>query len=67
MKNGFLYKERILDYHKQKPLTIHFDYHSLEECFMKIDVLGHESPTIAKMYEEMTDIDYSNIPMNIKK
>ena len=50
-----------------KPLTTHYDYRSLEECFIKIDALGHDSPTIAKMYEDALGIDYSKIPLNDEK
>ncbi|MCL6446098.1 MAG: PolC-type DNA polymerase III, partial [Alicyclobacillus sp.] len=45
--------------------TTHFDYHSgLEECLLKLDILGHESPTMIRMLEDLTGVDAKKIPLN---
>ena len=38
-------------------LTTHFDYHSIEGRMTKLDILGHDDPTIIRMLEDLTGID----------
>lgn len=46
-------------------LTTHLDYHSgLEECLLKLDILGHDAPTIIRMLEDLTGVDAKQIPLN---
>ncbi|MDO4369528.1 MAG: PolC-type DNA polymerase III [bacterium] len=44
----------------------HFNYHDIEDCLLKLDILGHDNPTIFKMLEDLTGIDPSSIPMDDK-
>ena len=47
--------------------TTHFNYHDIEDCLLKLDILGHDNPTIFKMIEELTGIDPETIPMDDKE
>ncbi len=44
--------------------TTHFDYHSISECLLKLDILGHDDPTIIRMLEDLTGIDATKIPLD---
>ncbi|TYP54289.1 PolC-type DNA polymerase III [Thermosediminibacter litoriperuensis] len=45
-------------------ITTHFDYHSISERLLKLDLLGHDDPTVIKMLEEETGIDAKKIPLD---
>ncbi|WDM02768.1 PolC-type DNA polymerase III [Alicyclobacillus cycloheptanicus] len=46
-------------------LTTHFDYHSgLESCLLKLDILGHDDPTVIRMLQDLTGVDPKTIPLN---
>ncbi|MEG1900189.1 MAG: PolC-type DNA polymerase III [Bacilli bacterium] len=47
--------------------TTHFDYHSIEECLLKLDILGHDDPTILKMLGDLSKIDVLTLPFDDKK
>lgn len=47
--------------------TTHFNYHDIESCLLKLDILGHDNPTIFKMLEDLTGIDPNTIPMDDKE
>ena len=47
--------------------TTHFNYHDIEDCLLKLDILGHDNPTIFKMIKELTGIDPETIPMDDKE
>ncbi len=44
--------------------TTHFDYHSLHDSILKLDLLGHVDPTAIKMMSELTGVNYDDIPFN---
>lgn len=44
--------------------TTHFDYHSIDSCLVKLDLLGHDDPTLIKYLEEMTGINAMEIPLD---
>ena len=46
--------------------TTHFDYHSIDQNLLKLDMLGHDVPTILHMYKEMTGFDPLDVPMDDK-
>lgn len=45
-------------------LTTHYDYKMLEGTLLKLDILGHESPTMLRMLEDLTGIHHRDIPLN---
>ena len=47
-------------------ITTHFEYHSMEENLLKLDMLGHDDPTMIKMMEDMTGVDAKTIPLDDK-
>ena len=48
-------------------ITTHFEYHSMEENLLKLDMLGHDDPTMIRMMEDMTGVDAKKIPLDDKK
>ena len=50
-----------------KTITTHFDYHSITERLVKLDILGHDDPTVLKMLEDLTHVDIKGIPFDDKK
>ena len=47
-------------------ITTHFEYHSMEENLLKLDMLGHDDPTMIRMMEDMTGVDAKLIPLDDK-
>ncbi len=45
-------------------VTTHFDYHSIEHNLLKLDILGHDDPTMVKMLQDLTGIDPRTIPLD---
>ena len=48
-------------------ITTHFDYHSISGRLLKLDILGHDVPTIIKMLEDITKINAQLIPLDDKE
>ncbi|WP_294185943.1 PolC-type DNA polymerase III [uncultured Clostridium sp.] len=47
--------------------TTHFDYHSISGRLLKLDILGHDDPTMIRMLQDLTGVDPKTIPLNDKK
>ncbi|MDF2523911.1 MAG: polymerase alpha subunit, partial [Clostridiales bacterium] len=47
--------------------TTHFDYHFLHGSILKLDILGHDDPTVIKMLEDLTGINATNIRIGEEK
>ncbi|MEG1311586.1 MAG: PolC-type DNA polymerase III, partial [Romboutsia sp.] len=45
-------------------ITTHFDYHSISGRILKLDILGHDAPTMIRMLEDITGIVATNIPLD---
>ena len=52
---------------KSGVITTHFDYNSISGRILKLDILGHDVPTIIRMLEDITGVDPSRIPLDDKK
>ncbi len=48
-------------------VTTHFDYHSIDHNLLKLDILGHDDPTMIRMLEDLTGIDARTIPLDDKE
>lgn len=48
-------------------ITTHFDYHSISSRLVKLDILGHDDPTVIKMLEDLTGVDAKSIPLDDPK
>ena len=48
-------------------VTTHFDYHSIDHNLLKLDILGHDDPTMIKMLEDLTGIDATKIRLDDAK
>ncbi|WP_330375481.1 PolC-type DNA polymerase III [Inediibacterium massiliense] len=44
-------------------ITTHFDYHSISGRLLKLDILGHDVPTIIRMLQDITGVDPQDIPL----
>ena len=47
-------------------VTTHFEYHSMEENLLKLDMLGHDDPTMIRMLQDVSGIDPITIPLDDK-
>lgn len=45
-------------------ITTHFDYHSISGRLLKLDILGHDDPTVLRMLQDITNIDPKSLPLN---
>ena len=48
-------------------ITTHIDYHSINDRLVKLDILGHDDPTVIRMLEDLTGINAREIPINDPK
>ena len=44
--------------------TTHMDYHSIHDNLLKMDILGHDDPTMVRTLKDMSGIDPQSIPVN---
>ena len=47
-------------------ITTHFDYHSIDGNLLKLDILGHDDPTMIRMLEDLTGLDAKEVPLDQK-
>lgn len=58
--------QRPADDKNSATITTHFDYHSISSRLVKLDILGHDDPTVIKMLEDLTGLDAKTIPFDDK-
>ena len=56
--------QRPADDVRSEIITTHFDYHAISSRLVKLDILGHDDPTIIKMLEDWTGVDSRKIPLD---
>ena len=49
---------------KSDIITTHFDYHSIDQNLLKLDILGHDDPTIIRMLYDLTGFDPVKVPLD---
>lgn len=47
-------------------VTTHFEYHSIDHNLLKLDILGHDDPTMIRMLEDLTGLHATEIPLDDK-
>jgi len=52
---------------KTSIITTHFEYHSIDHNLLKLDILGHDDPTIIRRLEDLTGVDAKTIALDDKK
>lgn len=48
-------------------ITTHFDYHSIDENLLKLDILGHDVPSMIRMLQDMTGVDPLTVSLQDEK
>ena len=48
-------------------ITTHFDYHSIDHNLLKLDILGHDDPTMIRMLEDLTGLNAREFPLDSKE
>ena len=48
-------------------ITTHFDYHSIDQNLLKLDILGHDDPTMIRMLQDITNTDPTKVPLDDKE
>lgn len=64
--NSFTPVQHPADDQKTDIVTTHFDYHSIDHNLLKLDILGHDDPTMIRMLEDLTGINAREIPLDDK-
>ena len=46
--------------------TTHFDYHAIDQDVLKLDILGHDDPTVLRYLQDLSGLDVTKIPLDDK-
>ena len=52
---------------KSDIITTHFDYHKIDQNLLKLDILGHNVPSMIRQLQDMTGVDPLNVPLTDRK
>jgi DNA polymerase-3 subunit alpha (Gram-positive type) len=62
--HNFTPLQRPADDTQTQTVTTHFDYHAISSQLVKLDILGHDDPTVLRMLEDITGMDCRTIPLD---
>lgn len=48
----------------ENTITTHFDYHKIDHNLLKLDILGHDDPTMIRMLEDLTGVSATDVPLD---
>lgn len=65
--NSFTPIQHPADDENSNIITTHFDYHSIDHNLLKLDILGHDDPTMIRHLEDLTGVDAKLIPFDEPK
>ena len=51
----------------ENTVTTHFDYHKIDHNLLKLDILGHDDPTMIRMLEDLTQVKATDVPLDDKE
>ena len=51
----------------ENTITTHFDYHKIDHNLLKLDILGHDDPTMIRMLEDLTGLHATDVPLDDRK
>ena len=51
----------------ENTVTTHFDYHKIDHNLLKLDILGHDDPTMIRMLEDLTGVKATDVPLDDKE
>ncbi|MEG2232767.1 MAG: PolC-type DNA polymerase III [Bacilli bacterium] len=46
--------------------TTHFEYHAIDQDVLKLDILGHDDPTVLRMLQDLSKTDVTKVPLDDK-
>ena len=64
--NQFTAVQHPADDMESTTITTHYDFGSMHDILVKLDILGHDDPTMLHMLEELTGVNFKNIPLGDK-
>lgn len=59
--------QRPADDTESEVITTHFDYHSISSRLVKLDILGHDDPTVIRMLQDLTGFNPREVPLGEPK
>ncbi|MCI5772598.1 MAG: PolC-type DNA polymerase III [Clostridiales bacterium] len=65
--NQFTAVQHPADDVNSETVTTHYDFNSMHDILVKLDILGHDDPTMLHMLEELTGVNFRSIPLDDKQ
>ncbi|WP_194608822.1 PolC-type DNA polymerase III [Clostridium vitabionis] len=65
--NSFTPVQHPADDPESRTITTHFDYHKIDKNLLKLDILGHDDPTMIRMLQDLTGKDPTTFPLDDRR